>query len=85
MVAPAAAVCAVLVGSGAVRAWQAGKVGALLEAGNTPPSPLEELPSTFGELAPRQTEQEQRDVGNPCESLLEVLLPESERRLALAS
>ena len=33
-------------------------------------------------LARRVTEQERRDVGNPCESLLEVLLPELERRLA---
>jgi hypothetical protein len=32
-------------------------------------------------LARRVTEHERRDIGNPCESLLHVLLPEIERRL----
>jgi hypothetical protein len=36
-------------------------------------------------LARRVTEHERRDIGNPCESLLEVLLPELERRLAAAT
>jgi len=36
-------------------------------------------------LARRVTEHERRDIGNPCESFLSVLLPELERRLAAAS
>lgn len=35
-------------------------------------------------LARRVSEHERRDIGNPCESLLEVLLPELEHRLAAA-
>jgi hypothetical protein len=35
-------------------------------------------------LARRVTEHERRDIGNPCEAFLEVLLPELERRLAAA-
>jgi hypothetical protein len=35
-------------------------------------------------LARRVTEHERRDIGNPCESFLEVLLPEVERRLSAA-
>ena len=36
-------------------------------------------------LARRLTVQERRDVGNPCESLLGILVPEIEHRLAPAS
>jgi hypothetical protein len=41
-------VCAVLVGSGAVRSWQAWKVGALLEQGKKSNFALKELPLTLG-------------------------------------
>jgi EpsI family protein len=47
---------------------------------------FERIPGMYKvQLARRLTEQERRDVGNPCESLLEVLVPEIERRLAPAS
>jgi hypothetical protein len=47
---------------------------------------FERIPEMYKvHLARRLTEQERRDVGNPCESLLEVLVPEIERRLAPAS
>lgn len=36
-------------------------------------------------LARRVSEHERRDIGNPCESLLEALLPALERRLAAAA
>ena len=42
---------------------------------------FERVPGMYKvQLARRLTEQERRDVGNPCESLLEVLVPEIERR-----
>ena len=41
-------VCAVLVGSGAIRSWQVWKVSALLEQGKTSSFPLKELPLTLG-------------------------------------
>ena len=46
---------------------------------------FERIPGMYKvHLARRLTEQERRDVGNPCESLLEVLVPEIERRLTPA-
>jgi hypothetical protein len=47
---------------------------------------LERVPGMLKvHLARRVTEHERRDIGNPCESLLESLLPELERRLAAAA
>jgi hypothetical protein len=47
---------------------------------------FERIPGMYKvQVARRLTEQERRDMGNPCESLLEALLPEIERRLAPAS
>jgi EpsI family protein len=47
---------------------------------------FERIPGMYKvQMARRLTEQERRNVGNPCESLLEVLVPEIERRLAPAS
>jgi hypothetical protein len=46
---------------------------------------IERIPGIYKvQLARRVTEQERRDAGNPCESLLEVLLPEIDRRLTPA-
>jgi EpsI family protein len=43
---------------------------------------LERIPGMFKvQLARRVVGQERRDVGNPCEAFLQVLLPEIERRL----
>jgi EpsI family protein len=47
---------------------------------------IERIPGMYKvQLARRLTEHERRDVGNPCESLLEFLVPEIERRLKPAS
>jgi len=47
---------------------------------------FERIPGVYKiQLARRLTEQERRDVGTPCESLLDVLVPEIEHRLAPAS
>jgi hypothetical protein len=47
---------------------------------------FERIPGVYKiQLARRLTEQERRDVGPPCESLLDVLVPEIEHRLAPAS
>jgi hypothetical protein len=47
---------------------------------------FERIPGMYKvHVARRLTDQERRDVGNPCESLLEVLVPEIEGRLAPAS
>jgi hypothetical protein len=47
---------------------------------------FERIPGVYKiQLARRLTEQERRDVGTPCESLLDMLVPEIERRLAPAS
>jgi hypothetical protein len=47
---------------------------------------FERIPGMYKvQLARRVMEQERRDVGPPCESLLDVLVPEIEHRLAPAS
>ena len=47
---------------------------------------FERIPGVYKiQLARRLTEQERRDVGTPCESLLDVLVPEIEHGLAPAS
>jgi hypothetical protein len=47
---------------------------------------MERIPGMYKvHVARRLADHERRDVGNPCESLLEVLVPEIERRLAPAS
>jgi hypothetical protein len=47
---------------------------------------FDEMPGIYKvQLARSVMEQERRDVGNPCESFLKVLIPEIERRLAPAS
>jgi EpsI family protein len=44
---------------------------------------FERIPSMYKvQLARRVTEQEKRDVGNPCEAFLKELLPEMARRIA---
>ena len=40
--------CLVLVGSGLVRSWQAGRVGAMLREGRVAPFPLDQVPLTLG-------------------------------------
>jgi hypothetical protein len=47
---------------------------------------FERIPGMYKvHLARRLTEHERRDVGNPCEWLLEILVPQIERRLTPAS
>jgi EpsI family protein len=44
---------------------------------------FERIPSMYKvQLARRVSDRERRDVGNPCESLLQELLPQMERRIA---
>ena len=46
----------------------------------------ERIPGIYKVLMSRHvTERERRDVGNPCEAFLEVLIPELERRLSAAA